>query len=116
MKDVSFAYGDRTDMLIKNINLHIKSGEKIALVGYNGAGKTTLVKLLMRLYDVRSGNILADNNDIKKYDLEKYRDTIGTVFQDFQIFAGNVTENVILDTKDHADEDKVKQALPWQKC
>lgn len=111
LKDVSFAYGKNTDMLIKDLNLHIRPGEKIALVGYNGAGKTTLVKLLMRLYDVRYGAINADGKNIKEYDVKKYRDTIGTVFQDFQIFAGNVTENVILDTKDHADEDKVKQAL-----
>lgn len=111
LKDVSFSYRAGNDMLIKNINLHIKPGEKIALVGYNGAGKTTLVKLLMRLYDVCSGEILADDTDIRNYDLEKYRDTIGTVFQDFQIFAGNVTENVILDTQDHADEENVRRAL-----
>ena len=111
LKDVSFAYGKNTDMLIKGLNLHIKPGEKIALVGYNGAGKTTLVKLLMRLYDVKSGAINADGKNIKEYNVKKYRDTIGTVFQDFQIFAGNVTENVILDIKDQADEGKVKQAL-----
>lgn len=110
-KDVSFAYGNNTDMLIEKLNLHIKPGEKIALVGYNGAGKTTLVKLLMRLYDVCSGQILADEIDIRKYDLDKYRETIGTVFQDFKIFAGNVTENVILDVDEKADEAEVRKAL-----
>ena len=111
LKDVSFAYGSQTDMLLKDLNLHIKPGEKVALVGYNGAGKTTLVKLLMRLYDVRSGEILADGTDIRKYDVEHYRDTIGTVFQDFNIFAGTVKENVILDVADAADESAVRQAL-----
>ncbi|MCR5356650.1 MAG: ABC transporter ATP-binding protein/permease [Lachnospiraceae bacterium] len=111
LKDVSFAYGSSTDMLLKKLNLYIKPGEKIALVGYNGAGKTTLVKLLMRLYDVCSGQILADKTDIMKYDLEAYRDTVGTVFQDFKIFAGNVTENVILDVEEKADNDKVRRAL-----
>lgn len=111
LDNVSFAYNDRQDMLLKNLDLHIKAGEKIALVGYNGAGKTTLVKLLMRLYDVKSGKILADGVDIREYDVKAYRNTIGTVFQDFQIFAGNVKENVILDVADNCDETCIKQAL-----
>ncbi len=111
LKDVSFAYGTKAQMLLKDLNIHIKPGEKIALVGYNGAGKTTLVKLLMRLYDVNSGEILADGINIKKYDVKKYRDTIGTVFQDFQIFGGNVKENVMLDVDDDCDEARMVQAL-----
>lgn len=108
---VSFAYGKNQDMLIKNLNLHIKPGEKIALVGYNGAGKTTLVKLLMRLYDTKAGAIKADGRDIKEYDVKKYHDTIGTVFQDFQIFAGSVKENVLLDVADGIDDEDIKKAL-----
>ncbi len=111
LKKVSFAYGDKTDMLLKDIDLHIRPGEKIALVGYNGAGKTTLVKLLMRLYDVKSGEILADGTDIRKYDVKQYRNTIGTVFQDFQIFGGNVRENVILNVDECSDEERIRQAL-----
>lgn len=108
---VSFAYGKNTEMLIKDLNLHIKPGEKIALVGYNGAGKTTLVKLLMRLYDTKTGVIKADGRDIKDYDVKKYHDTIGTVFQDFQIFAGSVKENVLLDVADGIDDEGIKKAL-----
>ena len=108
---VSFAYGKNNDMLIKDMDLHIKPGEKIALVGYNGAGKTTLVKLLMRLYDTRDGVIKADGRDIKAYDTKKYRDTIGTVFQDFQIFAGTVRENVVLDVADGIDDGGIRKAL-----
>lgn len=111
LKQVSFAYGDKPDMLLKDIDLHMKPGEKIALVGYNGAGKTTLVKLLMRLYDVKSGEILADGTDIRKYDVKQYRNTIGTVFQDFQIFGGNVRENVILNVEEYGDETRIRQAL-----
>ena len=111
LKKVSFAYGDRCDMLLKEIDLHIRPGEKIALVGYNGAGKTTLVKLLMRLYDVKSGEILADGTDIRKYDVAKYRGTIGTVFQDFRIFGGNIKENVILNVEECGDEARIRQAL-----
>lgn len=108
---VSFAYGKNTDMLLKDLNLHIKPGEKIALVGYNGAGKTTLVKLLMRLYDTKAGAIKADGRDIKDYEVKKYRDTIGTVFQDFQIFAGSVKENVLLDVTDGIEDEDIKKAL-----
>lgn len=108
---VSFAYDQRTGGLLRDISLHIAPGEKIALVGYNGAGKTTLVKLLMRLYDVDAGRILADGRDIRTYDVQKYRDSIGTVFQDFQIFAGSVMENVLLDVADGCGEDGIKEAL-----
>lgn len=108
---VSFAYDQRTGGLLRDISLHIAPGEKIALVGYNGAGKTTLVKLLMRLYDVDAGRILADGRDIRTYDVQKYRDSIGTVFQDFQIFAGSVRENVLLDVADGCGEDGIKEAL-----
>lgn len=111
LKDVSFRYSEKKDMLIKNLNLHIHPGEKIALVGYNGAGKTTLVKLLMRLYDVNKGAIYADGEDIRKYDVGQYRDSIGTVFQDFHIFAGTVAENVYLDVDENGDESRVVEAV-----
>ena len=111
LKDVSFAYGNSENMLLENLDLHIKPGEKIALVGYNGAGKTTLVKLLMRLYDVKSGHIMSDGKDIKHYEVKSYRDSIGTVFQDFQIFAGTIRENVIMDVSEHAYDEKVRAAL-----
>ena len=111
LKDVSFAYSSETPNVIENMNLFIKPGQKIALVGYNGAGKTTLVKLLMRLYDPTSGTIMADGTDIKKYDLESYRDTIGTVFQDFNIFAGSVRENVLLAPTEGSSEERIIQSL-----
>lgn len=108
---VSFAYNKENDELLRDISLHILPGEKIALVGYNGAGKTTLVKLLMRLYDVDAGRILADGKDIRSYDVHKYRDSIGTVFQDFQIFAGSIRENVLLDVADGCDEGELRDSL-----
>ena len=111
LKDVSFAYSSEAPKVIENMNLFIKPGQKIALVGYNGAGKTTLVKLLMRLYDPTLGTIMADGTDIKKYDLESYRDTIGTVFQDFNIFAGSVRENVLLAPTEGSSEERIIQSL-----
>ena len=95
LKNVSFAYND--SLVLKNINMTVKKGEKIALVGYNGAGKTTLIKLLMRLYDPTSGEILYCGNDIKNYDLNEYRKTFQTIFQDYQLFATTIAENIVMD-------------------
>ena len=111
LERVCFAYDKAAGGLLQDISLSIAPGEKIALVGYNGAGKTTLVKLLMRLYDVDEGRILADGWDIRAYDVEKYRESIGTVFQDFQIFAGSIKENVLLDVADGCDEGEIREAL-----
>lgn len=108
---VSFAYDSSLENVIKELSLSINPGEKIALVGYNGAGKTTLVKLLMRLYDVTGGSILADDIDIRKYDLKKYRDSIGAVFQDFEIFATDVTSNICMEDASKADDERINQAL-----
>jgi ATP-binding cassette subfamily B protein len=80
---------------LKNVNMTLKRGEKIAIVGYNGAGKTTLIKLLMRLYDPTSGQILLNGTDVREFDVDGYRDKIGTVFQDYKIFAASVAENVM---------------------
>ena len=111
LQGVSFAYHKEDGELLKDISLHIKPGQKIALVGYNGAGKTTLVKLLMRLYDVDEGRILADGTDIRDYQVEKYRESIGTVFQDFKIFAGNVRENVLMNIVDNCEEEPILKSL-----
>lgn len=113
MEKVSFAYNEKDGELLHDISLHIGAGKKIAVVGYNGAGKTTLVKLLMRLYDVNGGNILVDGIDIRDYDIKQYRNSIGTVFQDFKIFAGNVRENVIMDVwkENDDDEENIRQSL-----
>lgn len=97
---------------LKHVSLKLSRGEKIAIVGYNGAGKTTLIKLLMRLYDVTQGEILLNGRNIREYDLDNYRGMIGTVFQDFKIFAANVGENVMNGVYDSAsDEETVRKAL-----
>lgn len=108
--NVSFGYSEDAPIL-NNISMTINPGEKIALVGYNGAGKTTLVKLLMRLYDPDSGEIRLDGNNIKKYDVEKYRNSIGVVFQDFHIFAGDVADNVVMNGESEHDVSRIGEAL-----
>ncbi len=97
LRNVSFSYSDHTPVL-QDINLTIHKGEKIALVGYNGAGKTTLVKLLMRLYDTTGGEIQWNGTDIKKLNLSEYRQKFSTLFQDYQLFAASLGENITMDT------------------
>lgn len=96
---------------MKNINFSIHPGEKIAIVGYNGAGKTTLTKLLMRLYDVTDGEIWLDSINIKEYSIKDYRDYFGAVFQDYKLFAGTVSENVMMDIVKKSDVPIVLDSL-----
>lgn len=98
--------------VLKNINLKLNAGEKIAIVGYNGAGKTTLIKLMMRLYDATKGEILYNGKNIKSFEPKSYRQKIGAVFQDYKIFAATVAQNVkngIYDEK--TDKGKILSAL-----
>ncbi|MCL1823216.1 MAG: ABC transporter ATP-binding protein/permease [Oscillospiraceae bacterium] len=109
-ENVCFRYNEKQDYILKNINLTINPMDKIALVGYNGAGKTTLVKLLMRLYDPVEGRITLDGVDIRDFALESYRERIGTIFQDYCIYAATVEENVVMDNT-HADSDAFGKAM-----
>lgn len=111
LKNVSFSYNEKSGEILKNISINIRPYEKIAFVGYNGAGKTTLTKLLMRLYDVSKGEILLNNVNIRNYELESYRNSFGTVFQDYQIFAANIAENVIMDEVTNNEKDIIINAL-----
>ena len=94
-RNVYFRYKEDGDYILNNISFRIEKGQTIAVVGHNGAGKTTLSKLLMRLYDVSSGEILYNGINIKEYDLLKYREKFASVFQDYRVFAMTVSENVL---------------------
>lgn len=109
LKNVSFTYPGNTSPTLKNISLTLRPYEKIALVGYNGAGKTTLTNLLLRLYDVSSGEILIGGRNIREETLESHRARFAAVFQDFQIFAASLGENVSLSRE--VDEKEAKSAL-----
>jgi len=93
-RDVSFRYPGSETWVLRNVNLHIRPGERIALVGPNGAGKTTLVKLLTRLYDPTEGQILLDGVDLREYDLTSLRQRIGVIFQDFVQYHLTARENI----------------------
>ncbi len=110
-RDVSFKYPRTDRYILRHINLKITSGEHLSIVGLNGAGKTTFIKLLCRLYDVSEGEILIDGRNIKIYDDEEYRSLFAVVFQDFQLFAFTLKENVALQNTDTCDIDEVNRAL-----
>jgi ATP-binding cassette subfamily B protein len=110
LKNVSFSYAGNTALVLRDVSMTINPGEKIALVGYNGAGKTTLVKMLMRLYDVNSGEILYGGVNIKDYDITKYRGIFSALFQDYQIFAATVEQNIAVGSEP-ADEHKIYDVL-----
>ena len=94
-ENISFEYVQGQPVL-KNINLNIRKNETIAIVGNSGGGKSTLVNLLPRFYDVSSGSIKIDNNDIRKYSLKSLRHNISMVFQDNFLFTGSIKENIMM--------------------
>ena len=108
-KNVSFKYPGTDNWVLKNINLKFDLGKKLAIVGQNGCGKTTFVKLLIRFYDVTEGEILLNGIDIKKYRYDEYLKIFSVVFQDFNLFAYPLAQN-IASGMDY-DEEKVVQSL-----
>ncbi|MGC9778431.1 MAG: ABC transporter ATP-binding protein [Candidatus Heimdallarchaeota archaeon] len=94
--------------VLKNINLDIKPGESIAIVGETGAGKTTIASLLMRFYDINGGSIKIDNIDIRDYDLQDLRSQIGLVSQDVFLFSGTVLDNIRFGKPDASNKEVEK--------
>ena len=93
-ENVGFRYPDDDKWALRGVNLSLRPGERLALVGGNGAGKTTLVKLLTRLYDPTEGRILLDGVDLRQYDLESLRRNVGVIFQDFYRYDLRFDENI----------------------
>lgn len=110
-RNVSFRYTCTSPYVLRNIDLIIYPGEKIAIYGLNGAGKTTLIKLLLRLYMVEEGEILLDGKNINTYQLQEYYNYIGVIFQDFQLFAFSIAENILLDKYNSAYEPRIMEAI-----
>lgn len=108
-KNVLFEYNKGTPVL-KDLNLNVKAGTTVAIVGNSGGGKTTLVNLLPRFYDISGGKISIDGTDIRDISLESLRDRIAVVFQDNFLFSGTIRENIVLGKED-ATEDEIKNAL-----
>jgi ATP-binding cassette subfamily B protein len=105
-ENVGFQYPGSDRWQIRNLDLEIRAGETVALVGENGAGKTTLVKLLARLYDPQEGRILLDGHDLRDYDLADLHDHIGLIFQDFVRYHFLADENIAVGRIDARDDDE----------
>lgn len=105
IKDMNFKYENSADDVLKDVNINIKSGEKIAIVGHNGAGKSTLVKLIARLYDCTKGEIDINGNNIKNYNVHSLRDNISMVFQDFNTYGITIAQSILI-KDDITEEDR----------
>ncbi len=103
-KDVTFSYDGKRDVL-KNVSFHVKPGQTVAFVGHTGSGKSTIMNLLMRFYNIKSGNIVIDGVDLEKFEEQEIRKKIGLVLQDAFLFAGNVKQNIRMYNEEITDEE-----------
>lgn len=108
-RDVSFSYNS-SEKVLDHINLKIKAGQTIALVGPSGGGKTTLCSLLPRFYDVTSGSVTIDGIDVRNIKLKSLRDAIGIVQQDVYLFSGSIRDNIAYGKPDATDEEIIEAA------
>ncbi|PEX38277.1 multidrug ABC transporter ATP-binding protein [Bacillus cereus] len=110
-KNVTFSYDGKRDVL-KNVSFHVKQGQTVAFVGHTGSGKSTIMNLLMRFYNIKSGNIVIDGVDLEKFEEQEIRKKIGLVLQDAFLFAGNVKQNIRMYNEEITDEE-VKEAAQF---
>ncbi|PQZ57224.1 MULTISPECIES: ABC transporter ATP-binding protein [Bacillus] len=103
-KDVTFSYDGKRDVL-KNVSFHVKPGQTVAFVGHTGSGKSTIMNLLMRFYNIKSGNIVIDGVGLEKFEEKEIRKKIGLVLQDAFLFAGNVKQNIRMYNEEITDEE-----------
>ncbi len=109
-ENVSFEYPDDHNIVFTGLNLSIRHGEKVAIVGPSGGGKTTLCNLIPRFYDVTEGRILIDGEDIRHFSLKSLRTNVGIVQQDVYLFSGTIYENIIYGRGDALKEEVVEAA------
>lgn len=110
-ENVSFKYDESTDTVLNGVNLNIRAGEYVALVGSSGAGKTTLCSLIPRFYDVTDGAVLLDGTDVRDITMKSLRSHIGVVQQDVYLFAGTVYENICYGKPDASREEVIAAAV-----
>lgn len=109
-KDVAFRYNDKSDYVLKNLNLHLSQGEYVALVGSSGAGKTTICSLLPRFYEVTKGQITIDGVDIQDVTQASLRANIGIVQQDVYLFSGTIMDNIRYGNLKATDQEVIEAA------
>ncbi|MDR1240663.1 MAG: ABC transporter ATP-binding protein/permease [Oscillospiraceae bacterium] len=109
-KDVCFKYNSKKESVFKNLDLNIKAGEFVALVGSSGVGKSTLCNLILRFYDISSGQILIDEKDVRKIKTKDLRENIGYVQQDTFLFSGSIIENIKYGKRDATESEVIEAA------
>jgi len=108
-ENVSFKYSEKAEkMVLSNINLHIKSGETIGIIGGTGSAKSSLIQLIPRLYDATAGTVRVGGVDVRQYDLESLRNQVAVVLQKNILFSGSIKENLRWGSKEASDEEMVK--------
>ncbi|MDE5697383.1 MAG: ABC transporter ATP-binding protein/permease [Lachnospiraceae bacterium] len=107
-QNVSFAYNKDSKPVLKDINLDIKSGETIGIIGGTGSAKSSLVNLISRLYDVTSGELLVGGLDVRKYDMETLRNQVAVVLQKNVLFSGTILENLRWGNKEASEEECIR--------
>jgi ATP-binding cassette, subfamily B, bacterial len=118
LKNVRFRYPTREDIeVLKGVNLTIKSGQKIALVGTSGAGKSTIMQLILRFHQATEGSIFVDGKDMQSYDISDYRQNLALVPQEVLLFGGTIRENILYGKPDATDDEIIeaaKQSNSWE--
>ncbi|BCJ94720.1 multidrug ABC transporter ATP-binding protein [Anaerocolumna cellulosilytica] len=109
LKNISFSY-EENEKIIKNMNLSIHAGERIALVGASGSGKSTLVSLIPRFYDIDCGSVCLDGRDIREYKVHSLRQQVGIVPQETILFSGSIRENILYGNPEASEEDIIAAA------
>ena len=116
-KNVCFCYPGSTEKTLKNINLHINSGEVLGIIGSTGSSKSTLVQLIPRLYDATEGSVIVGNVDVKHYSIKTLRDNVAFVLQNNTLFSGTIRDNMKWGNENATDEDIIralKLAQAWE--
>jgi len=112
-RDVSFTYGGTSETL-KDVNLKVEPGEKVAIIGFVGSGKSALTELVPRFYDATSGQVLVDGQDVRKASLKSLRGQVGMVLQDIYIFSSTIKENITFGRPDATDDELISAAKAAQ--
>lgn len=110
-ENVSFSYPGTDTFALENLNLTLHAGKRLAVVGLNGAGKTTFIKLLLRIYDVTRGKILLNGVDVREYDKKEYYRLFSPVFQNVEIFAFPISENVSMNKPENTDYKLARESM-----
>jgi ABC-type multidrug transport system fused ATPase/permease subunit len=110
-RHVYFKYPRSDEYTLKDVNIIIKNGQKLSVVGQNGAGKTTFIKLLCRLYTPEKGEILLNGVNINEYSFDEYMKLLAVVFQDYKLFSFSLKENIVFDKANMVSDEKINEAI-----